>query len=440
MRLNPPVDRALGITGFVSFAFGDKVVSLGLNAIVTLLLVTQLSPDQFGRLSVALALVAFPTAAATLSSSFMVNLLSVDPMRRQAAYHITGRVSATTALVGVIALTAVAIFALADDPSLQRSVLILTIGLATVPLRLVEGELQADLRPVALGVPRLLGLASTIAALLWTWQAGAGIVGAAAAVAIGQVIHGTCLIAATGDRGGRRLGNEPSMAQTVHRRIVPLIVTALAIALYTRADQVMLGWLSTPEQTGYYAAAVRLVEIPQALPVILASAVGSTLARFKNVDEVLHARVSRALLTVSGAVAVLIIMITIAAAERGVVFLYGSTYRESAQLLRIQSLSLYFVFVGVLGSVWIANHGLEWVLMMSTLIGAAVNLCLNAIVIPSFGASGAAWATVFSYGVAAIGVHALVPATRQLFWMTLQGLLPLRWAPAVQTLRSVQHR
>ena len=74
--------------------------------------------------------------------------------------------------------------------------------------------------------------------------------------------------------------------------------------------------------------------------------------------------------------------------------LYGSAYLNSVNLLRIVVWFTTFSYMGSVRNIWILAEGKQKYLWMVNLMGALLNVILNAITIPYWGAMGAATASL----------------------------------------------
>ena len=108
--------------------------------------------------------------------------------------------------------------------------------------------------------------------------------------------------------------------------------------------------------------------------------------------------------------------------------LFGAEYREAAPILALHIWAGLFVFMRALVSRWLIAEDLIRLSLWSHGAGALTNVLLNLWWIPIYGATGAAWATVISYGVAGWLAFYLPVETRGLArQMAAAMLLPLNW-------------
>jgi PST family polysaccharide transporter len=113
--------------------------------------------------------------------------------------------------------------------------------------------------------------------------------------------------------------------------------------------------------------------------------------------------------------------------------LYGKSYADSAALLAIHVWASVFVCLGVASSQNLLAENRQIISMQRTFAGLAVNILLNLLLIPSYGAIGAAVATVISQAMAAFVFDLLQKETRVLFRMKLRSLLLINFLKCRRT-------
>jgi PST family polysaccharide transporter len=78
--------------------------------------------------------------------------------------------------------------------------------------------------------------------------------------------------------------------------------------------------------------------------------------------------------------------------------------------------------MGVVRGIYTINERLNKIFMFGTICGAILNILLNIILIPKYGALGAAVATTVSYGCSDILFYRFVPSFKKIFNMMLFAL------------------
>ena len=108
--------------------------------------------------------------------------------------------------------------------------------------------------------------------------------------------------------------------------------------------------------------------------------------------------------------------------------LFGERFSASTSVLQIHIWAGIFVFMRALLNRWLTAEDLLKSSLVTQLAGAAMNVGLNLVLIPTYGAVGAAVATVISYATASWLALFLWTRTRPMGWMMAKSLLlPLRW-------------
>lgn len=202
----------------------------------------------------------------------------------------------------------------------------------------------------------------------------------------------------------------------------PLFLSGAAGMIYMRIDQVMIKQMLGDAEVGYYAVAVRLVELWYFLPMIICSSLFPSIIRARNISEEHYRRRLQMLFSLMFWMATGIALTMTLAAKYIVPVLYGKEYEPSVPVMLIYSWNMIFCFLGVARGKWLINENLQNYAFVFSLFGAITNIVLNYILIESIGINGAAVATVTaSFAVVYVG-PLLFSKTRVLFFMMNKSL------------------
>ena len=200
----------------------------------------------------------------------------------------------------------------------------------------------------------------------------------------------------------------------------------------------MLERLRGVEAAGTYAVAARLSEVWYLVPVALMGAVFPALWA-RRADEAAYARSLQASLDLLLALALAVAIVVQVFGAPIVHVLFGPRFAESVPVLQIHVWAGLFVFMRALLSRWLMAEDLLQFSLVTHLAGAVANVALNLVLIPRFGASGAAVATVISYACAGWLALFLSPRTRPMGRMMGRALLlPFRWADLASSAREAR--
>lgn len=207
---------------------------------------------------------------------------------------------------------------------------------------------------------------------------------------------GILLLAVYYKIGAPRLMFSVSMMRTLIAKSKFYIVSALMVVVFGRIGNLLLSWLCGETENGYYAAAltctgitsfVFLAIIDSVRPVVLDSKKQSQHAFDKNIS-----RTYSAIVWLSLAQSVFITIF----AKLIIRILYGAEFLPAVPVLQILVWNTAFSYMGYVRNIWILGEEQHQVLWIINLGGAIASIASNAVLIPLWGACGAAAASVFT--------------------------------------------
>ena len=189
----------------------------------------------------------------------------------------------------------------------------------------------------------------------------------------------------------------PDMNLKQHiKPIFSFFMMTVATTVYTNLDSVMLGFMKGDEAVGYYNAAVKIKTILVSLVTSMGAVLLPRLSFYlkEGRDGEFKQLTIRSLQFVCFISIPLWIYFTLYAKE-GVYFLSGEAYAGSVVPMQIIMPTLFFIGISnLLGIQILVPMDREKDVLNSVLLGAIVNLLINIIAIPGFGAAGAAFGTL----------------------------------------------
>jgi O-antigen/teichoic acid export membrane protein len=211
---------------------------------------------------------------------------------------------------------------------------------------------------------------------------------------------------------------------------LPILVTDIGIQCLLSVDLWLLSAFSTPleaEVRGDYVAALSLARVPNILTFVLTSVLVPSIARALSTGDrdgavrlVLGTtRLLTALLLPCGA-------LIVANAGELMALFFSESYRPGAHYLALLILAqgLGFTFLGALQAILIGT-GDAAVAARRIYVGLAIAVALNLIMIPLYGATGAAIAAILSFAITVLLVAQLVRRRMGVLLETRRALLAL---------------
>lgn len=211
-------------------------------------------------------------------------------------------------------------------------------------------------------------------------------------------------------------------ARLLLREGSPLLIAGVAATLYMRMDQVMLGMMKNDALVGIYSAAVKISEAGYFIPAAAATALLPALTASRSDGESEYYRRFQKFFDLAALYGVAVALFTSLSARPLVSLLFGPAYSETATVLVLHAWGGVFVAIGIACKHWFLIEGLQRYTLYRVVAGALVNLALNLLSIPKFGAVGAAAATVAAQAMGLFLFNGINPNSRKIFRMQLKSL------------------
>lgn len=182
---------------------------------------------------------------------------------------------------------------------------------------------------------------------------------------------------------------------TLLRQASTLGASIIMIQVYYNIDTIMLGFMRSDAEVGWYNAAYRIVLVFTSLGGIVGDVIFPRLSRQIALQSV--AQKSRTLLL--GAKLLIFASLPIALAGTFyagpiMTFLFGPAYSNGAPALQILIWQVFTVFSNISFAYHLLAAGQNRLYFISVTAGAVINLALNLVLIPAYGMMGATVTTI----------------------------------------------
>lgn len=206
----------------------------------------------------------------------------------------------------------------------------------------------------------------------------------------------------------------------------PLIFSGIAVTIYMRIDQIMIKEMIGDTELGLYSAAVQSTEAFYLIPIAFIKSNFPSIIRLKEENETDFYSNLQSLYNRISFVSYISIVFVSIFAHRIITILYGTAYDKAAPIFTLLIWSVLFVTLGTARSRFMISMNLTKIHLNTVLIASAINILLNFLLIPNYGAFGAAIATVFSFWVATHGTCFLFRSLRKTGNMLTKSFILIR--------------
>lgn len=386
-----------------AWLFADKIWRMALSLVVGVWVTRYLGPTEFGIFSYGITFVSMFSAIATLGglNSLIVRDIARDPACKEESLGTAFTLQLVGGLITLLLSVAAITYFNPRDSLLQWLVGIIAASSLFNAFGTIDFWFQSQLQSkytifaknfayLSVAAVRLLliQIKAPLIAFIWARFAESGV------TALG-------LLFVYRKRGYhiQRWRFNRERAKELLRECFPLVLSGVAVYVYANIDQVMLGSIlkEKKEELGFYAAAVKLSTVFDFLPMILASSILPKLTQLKVKNPESYLQKLQIYFDISTA-SWLAIAIPISLLSPYIVpIVYGEDFRQSVPILSVYAWSQFGSMFGVARGTFLAIEGkLQYSLILSV-AGAFLNIGLNYLMIPGYGAMGATVATLITY-------------------------------------------
>jgi O-antigen/teichoic acid export membrane protein len=411
------------IASNVGWLTAERIIRLGFGVLITVAIARRLGPERFGQLNYGIAMATLVGVAASLGLDSVVqrDLVRMPAERNQLA-GTCFVLKAVAGILGYILLVAI-VKETVPEPATRATCFIVGLGLLANGSFAIDNWFQAHTQgkftAFAQGLSFLI--AATIRILLLCINA--GLLAFAWAFSAEPILTGILFLVLFHAVAGSL--KDWKFDRTLARRWLteswPLLLSGLAIIVYTRIDQIMLAHLANDRALGIYSAAVRISEIGYFIPPILAASVLPSIVRTRESDIRKYDARRQHYFDLSVVLAVGIALPTTLLAGPIIRLLYGNAYAEAVPILCALAWATLFAFMGGARQQYLITEGYMKFSFAATLVAAVMNILLNIFLIPHYQGFGAAIATLISYGLSAVFSSFFFYPTREIGWEQLKA-------------------
>lgn len=420
--------RTSRVLANISWVVIGRVAQMLISFIVGILTARYLGPSNYGLISYAGVYTGFFTSVASLGLNSVIVKELIDNKERQGA--ILGTVMALKTMASGCCIAAIVMLTLIIDRGEQTTNLVVflcSLALLLQATNVFEFWFQSRLESKLSALAALIAYAVTAAyrvILLVTRQS-------VEAFAIATSIDYACITVAQiwfyRRRSGPRLSFSRQDAARMLKSSCHFMLSNMMVAIYGNTDKFMIKhMLGSEAEVGYYSIALTLnltwtfvltAIIDSFNPIIMES-------RQQNIEE--YRRRNQQLYGIIFYISTVVSLGITILAKPIIGIMYGEAYAGAVSPLRIITWYTAFSYLGVARNAWIVCEGKQKYLKY--LYGSAVvlNILFNYILIPPYGPSGAAVASLATQIGTSVVLPLMIKPLRENSLLIIDGVL-LKW-------------
>jgi len=376
-----------------------RVLSMGVSLVTVFYIARTLGPQNFGELSYSVSVITLLAFFGAIASS---TVICRDLVRNPELQHKIIGTSWILALLGnlvTIFLVFLLVAILPHDKITIMVIAILSIAQLFTPFQVTRNVFfaTAETKKISLGqliIHIIISLLKVIAMI-----SGKGVLVLASIMLLEQIFIATASLALyiihtkTNPLSWRW---DSTYAKNITFDSLPFVLITLSSTVAARIDQVFIKYFVNTTTVGLYNVAVQFTEIWQVLPqtfiaVLFPAIVNAHISKTFYKKRVLMMAVL--IITYSTSISILITIF----APYIVPLIYGDAFISSVPLLQVYTWSLLGIVIGFMITNVLVTENQRKIQIVVGVVPMFLNIALNLLWIPSYGALGAAWATVLSF-------------------------------------------
>lgn len=402
---------------------GGKIAQMAISFVVGLITARYLGPSNYGLINYAAAYIAFFSSICTLGINSVIVKEFVDNPGNEGVIVGSALVlRAVSSLFSALTIIGISFVADAGEPVTQLVVVLSAIGVIFQIFETFNYWFQYRLQSRTSAIVTFIAYVITSAYKVILLIAKKPVTYFAFATSLDYICLAILLYLSYKKYNGGKLTFSKSYGIALLKRSYHFILPGLMVAIYGQTDKIMLKHMIGNEEIGYYSTAVALCNMwCFVLNAIIDSLYPPIMEAFKNSKEEFDKKnklLYSIVFYVSAGVSVLFTLFGGIAIK----ILYGEAYLPAVAPLRIITWYTAFSYLGVAREAWIVCMNKQKYLKYIYFTAAISNVILNSILIPFWGASGAAAASLISQ-VITIAVPFFINDMRENSVMIVKAIL-----------------
>ena len=402
---------------------GGKIAQMVINFVVSILTARYLGPSNFGLIGYAGAYTAFFTSFCTLGiNSILVKEFVDHPEREGATIGTSLGLRAISSLLSAIVIILVVCFTDAGEKTTIAVVALCSIGVIFHVFEVFNYWFQAHLMSKVTALVSFWAYLITAIYKVVLMLLGKGVMFFAFATSVDYICIAILMLWAYKKHNGGKIFFSWKLGKRILKKSHHFIWSGLMIAIYGHTDKLMLKHMLNETEVGYYSIAVSLCTVWCFVLSAIIDSVVPSIMEANGQDEQLFKKRNKRLYAIVFYISMFVALSFQIFAPLVVNILYGKDYMPAVNPLRIITWYTAFSYLGVARDSWILCKGKQKYLKYIYSTAAIINVLLNACLIPVWGTSGAAVASLIAQLLTSIILPLLIRPLRENAVLMLEAI------------------
>ena len=377
---------------------GGKIFQMFLSLFVGLLTARYLGPSNYGLVNYGASYVALFTSLCTLGiNSVIIKEFADNPKEQGTAIGTAICLRAIVALLSAGMIVSIVCIIDSDEP-----LTIMVTALCSVALLFhifdtlnywfqfrYQSKVTAIVTLIAYSVLSLYKIALLVLSADVKWFA--------FSTSVDYIVVAILLLITYKKYGGQKLSFSWAKGKALLNKSYHYILAGMMVSIYGQTDKLMLKQMLDEASVGYYSTATTICNMWVFVLAAIIDSIYPTIIRLYNDNNIAaYNRKNRQLYCIVFYVSIGVSALIQLFGNTIVSILYGEAYLPAVMPLKVVSWYTAFSYLGTARNAWIVCENKQKYLKYIYIGAAGINIFLNLLFIPSWGATGAACASLIT--------------------------------------------
>lgn len=402
-----------------------KIFQMILSFFISILTARYLGPSNYGLINYATAYVAFFTSLCTLGINSVIVKNFVENPEEQ------GTTIGTTLVLRIISsiissLTIILVVTLIDrgEPLTIAITVLCSFSLVFQTFDTINYWFQSRYESKVTAIATLIAYMVTSVYKIILLILGKSVVWFAFATSVDYICQAFLLYISYKKHNGPSFCISWKKGKQLLSQSYHYILSGMMVAIYGQTDKLMIKKMMNSASVGYYSLASSINGMwVFVLAAIIDSMFPTIMMLYKEKNKEQFERKNRQLYAIVIYVSLFVAICMIVFGRFAIVLVYGEVYAPAANILKIIAWYTIFSYLGVARNAWIVCENKQKYLKYMYFSAAVINIILNYFLIPIYGASGAAIASLITQVCTSIVLPTLIKDMRPNAKLMLEAFL-----------------
>lgn len=420
----------------ISWLVGGRIIQMIFSFVVGILTARYLGPGNYGLVNYGSVYTGIFTSISSLGLNSIVVKELIDQPEKQG--ETLGTIiglkfaASTLSLMAVFALTS--IIDKGNNITIQV-VILCSVGLIFQAFTTFEFWFQSKLQSKVSAIATMVAYIIVSAYRIVLLVKNCSVQWFAVATSIDYLCIALILYIFYKKNSGSKLSFSLSRAKKMLPQSYYFILSSLMVAIYGNTDKFMLKHILKDEmEVGYYATAVTICSMWTFVLQAVIDSFYPMIMKLHHANYVQYKKRNIQLYAIVFYLSLIVSVVIMFLGEFGIRLLYGESYLGAIMPLKIVTWYTAFSYLGVARNGWMVCENKQKYLKYIYISAALLNVFVNFVFIPKFGASGAAMASLITQVCTSIILPFLIKPLRENAMMMVDAIMfkGLIWKKGVE--------